>query len=508
MGISYSSPQLGGALEPYFAYATSGYAATGVAFATGDTRSFGFLGSFTASAQSVQSTSLSLVYTGAEDSQVTTVPCSVDVFGTTTVVESLFHTFPQYSFWTTLTTYTEVLETQTTVPGTAPGEVSTVLTYRTTTVTTSAPDQSITGTSISTSTFSNTVTVGSLLCPVANTLLGTGTMLLVAPSMQPYMNYIIFVGTPTAPRFNLTYVQTTVPGTRVVTVPSVVITRTASQATPSTTTVTVFSTTFAPGCATASSGVAVPPTSSAAESQLTAAPSSTESQSGADASAAESVPPFSSANSSLSVPTAAPLPSGSVPLPSQNFAIAIQPPSNQKRQTGGSYVSSSGESTSNCSQGSLWSGLNGQLLYAGMVISTNPGNTYQPLPGIAQNGSISTTFRLLNNELVWVNSAFMNNKAQFCQDSAGQVYAKFTNSSLGFDCSPVVLGVVTRESGMRSPFVWSGLGFDSRSEHFFVWAGSSNERGLLDNNEELDLWRNDLTANSYMKTFYLWPWAI
>ncbi|GKT59315.1 putative conserved hypothetical protein [Colletotrichum tofieldiae] len=132
------------------------------------------------------------------------------------------------------------------------------------------------------------------------------------------------------------------------------------------------------------------------------------------------------------------------PLPSIPAAFAHDL---RKRQTSGGYLDTDAGPpiTSNCSVASTFivNSL-GQLVVGGSVISMNPGTSFIPLRPISPQGSVTGTFTVSNGELAWVNPAFFDGRAGFCQDTTGQVFATFANPAVAYppNCSPVQLGSV------------------------------------------------------------------
>ncbi|GJC79109.1 hypothetical protein ColLi_01947 [Colletotrichum liriopes] len=132
------------------------------------------------------------------------------------------------------------------------------------------------------------------------------------------------------------------------------------------------------------------------------------------------------------------------PLPSIPAAFAHDL---RKRQTPGGYLDTDAGPpiTSNCSVASTFivNSL-GQLVVGGSVISMNPGTSFIPLRPISPQGSVTGTFAVSNGELAWVNPAFFDGRAGFCQDTTGQVFATFADPAVAYppNCRSVQLGSV------------------------------------------------------------------
>jgi hypothetical protein len=104
--------------------------------------------------------------------------------------------------------------------------------------------------------------------------------------------------------------------------------------------------------------------------------------------------------------------------------------------------------TSDCSLATPFIFDHGTLSSGGQLISTDPGVTYQPFAVNPDVGSITTTFAVEGNTLVWYNESFVNNYADSCQDTGGQVWVIFDGNPPPFDCSTIVL--VTFESKFKT----------------------------------------------------------
>ncbi|CAJ2503750.1 Uu.00g111440.m01.CDS01 [Anthostomella pinea] len=94
-----------------------------------------------------------------------------------------------------------------------------------------------------------------------------------------------------------------------------------------------------------------------------------------------------------------------------------------------------------CTDATLFSLTDGELISGGQAVSTEPGVAFAPIR-VSPTGSISTTFSVVNGLLEWYNAAFLDGKAGFCQVAPGQVYATFsTPSTFPAGCEVVSLVV-------------------------------------------------------------------
>ena len=96
---------------------------------------------------------------------------------------------------------------------------------------------------------------------------------------------------------------------------------------------------------------------------------------------------------------------------------------------------------SDCSDATLFRRRRGELLLRDRLISVNPGVPYISLMDISVEGSITTTFSVVNDSLIWSNSSFYYGEAQFCQQTDGDILVSFTEDGAPDDCMPVDLRV-------------------------------------------------------------------
>ena len=167
--------------------------------------------------------------------------------------------------------------------------------------------------------------------------------------------------------------------------------------------------------------------------------------------------PFSLAG--LSSPSSQPaLASGVIttttPTPSPTpFLLSITPaPARQRRRrqtTNQQLVGGDGQSTAECSNAARLVVNEGQLSINGQLLITLPGQPFVPFfsTGGATPGSISTTFDIVDDRLIWSNGAFADGTASFCRDQAGTIFAVFGTPPV--DCAEVVLSSVPSKSHMK-----------------------------------------------------------
>jgi hypothetical protein len=108
-------------------------------------------------------------------------------------------------------------------------------------------------------------------------------------------------------------------------------------------------------------------------------------------------------------------------LPTERFKLK-----NRQSQSGfvGNYT---GQSPDNCSDATIFHQKRGQLLHHKRAISVDPGVDYINISDYP-DGSISTTFSVVHNILVWTNETFFNGHAGFCQGPSNEVYVTFTDN--------------------------------------------------------------------------------
>lgn len=138
----------------------------------------------------------------------------------------------------------------------------------------------------------------------------------------------------------------------------------------------------------------------------------------------------------------------SSPLPTINPAdhafvlrITQHSPSGRqvKRQSGSTYVSSSGTVTNDCTDSPIYSATNGSLTATinGTVYtySTSAGVGAAPFVPSTIAGDITTTFSISSNGVLqWTNAAFFNGQASFCVLQNGAVYALFQQNAQPDGC--------------------------------------------------------------------------
>ncbi|KAH6652288.1 hypothetical protein BKA67DRAFT_352219 [Truncatella angustata] len=97
-----------------------------------------------------------------------------------------------------------------------------------------------------------------------------------------------------------------------------------------------------------------------------------------------------------------------------------------------------------CSNAVLVEFLNGELFAAGQSISTDLNVPFLDLTRPVE-GSITTSFSIGSDILVWANAAFFGGFARFCQVQNGTVYALFTELDAPAACIPADLVVYSGE---------------------------------------------------------------
>ncbi|ROW10556.1 hypothetical protein VMCG_01934 [Cytospora schulzeri] len=80
---------------------------------------------------------------------------------------------------------------------------------------------------------------------------------------------------------------------------------------------------------------------------------------------------------------------------------------------------------SDCSQAMQFYIVNGELVRGDGVVSANVGDDHVLLAVSTTRGSITTTWGMVDGELVWANGNFTGGRAGFCRDVGGEVYATF-----------------------------------------------------------------------------------
>ncbi|KAK7702231.1 hypothetical protein SLS64_009809 [Diaporthe eres] len=161
-------------------------------------------------------------------------------------------------------------------------------------------------------------------------------------------------------------------------------------------------------------------------------------------------------------------PSGSAVPSSAVFVIQIGPAnpsesgapgSKARRQSGeGGFVGNAGVNNPvECSQATQFAIIDGELTSGGQKVSTNPGVSSAPLAVRPAVGLITRTWEIVDDELLWVNAAFVGGEATFCVDTATSRVI-FSTTGAGNEpvgCTPIEL---TPLFGKSSPLRMNYLG--------------------------------------------------
>lgn len=145
-------------------------------------------------------------------------------------------------------------------------------------------------------------------------------------------------------------------------------------------------------------------------------------------------------------------PSGSAVPSSAVFVIQIGPAnpsesgapgSKARRQSGeGGFVGNAGVNNPvECSQATQFAIIDGELTSGGQKVSTNPGVSSAPLAVRPAVGLITRTWEIMDDELLWVNAAFVGGQATFCVDTATSRVI-FSTTGAGNEpvgCTPIEL---------------------------------------------------------------------
>lgn len=104
---------------------------------------------------------------------------------------------------------------------------------------------------------------------------------------------------------------------------------------------------------------------------------------------------------------------------------------------------------SNCSQAAVFRvGAGGVLLIDETPFSVSPGSTFAPLRVGVSSGSINAVFSNIGGNLAWTNADFFGGRAGFCQDSTGQVFATFRDTTQSANrppgCNTINLSIISR----------------------------------------------------------------
>ena len=144
-------------------------------------------------------------------------------------------------------------------------------------------------------------------------------------------------------------------------------------------------------------------------------------------------------NRASSVPTAAP----------PGFLVTLTSDINRPvhRRADPSFLASNGTVTSNCHLSTTYSLTAGNQLSAtdGSIFSTSPDIKYQPFVTNNTTGSISTTWQLFGNYLIWKNNAFQNGTASLCVDSTSKTIYVYFADPVPESCTPVYLTTLPGE---------------------------------------------------------------
>ncbi len=117
---------------------------------------------------------------------------------------------------------------------------------------------------------------------------------------------------------------------------------------------------------------------------------------------------------------------------------------NAKRQA---VLGGQGQATTSCADAVIYSLMNGQLFAnsssGALQYGTSPGVQYANFTPSASPGSITTLFSVdSQNNLLWSNSNFYNNQAQFCVMPDGMIVAVFVQQAAApVLCNFVVLSL-------------------------------------------------------------------
>ncbi|KAF6827671.1 wsc domain-containing protein [Colletotrichum plurivorum] len=106
---------------------------------------------------------------------------------------------------------------------------------------------------------------------------------------------------------------------------------------------------------------------------------------------------------------------------------------------------------SNCSQAAVFRvGAGGALFIDDTPFSVSPGATFAPLRVGVTSGSINAVFSNVGGSLAWTNADFFGGRAGFCQDTSGQVFATFRDTTVSGNlppgCTVISLSIISRNS--------------------------------------------------------------
>lgn len=148
-------------------------------------------------------------------------------------------------------------------------------------------------------------------------------------------------------------------------------------------------------------------------------------------------------------PSASASGTGAPAVPSADvFVIGIGPadptgaPGSKARRQSSGFIGNAGVNNPvECSQATQWAIIDGELTSGGQKVSTSPGPAAAPLAVSPTVGSITRTWEIVDDELLWVNGSFAGGQATFCQDSTiRKVFFVTTGAGTEPDgCTPVTL---------------------------------------------------------------------
>ncbi|KAL3428035.1 hypothetical protein PVAG01_01544 [Phlyctema vagabunda] len=123
------------------------------------------------------------------------------------------------------------------------------------------------------------------------------------------------------------------------------------------------------------------------------------------------------------------------------FFLSVEPLLLAKRQVGGLFIGSGGQTTDNCRAATIFTIESGSLFSSGEIVSTGFNVTRKPFAVSPIVGSISTVFEIEGSVLEWNNDFFSNNQASYCL-SNGTVEAIFSSGAAPSGCTPVFLNTL------------------------------------------------------------------
>ena len=151
-------------------------------------------------------------------------------------------------------------------------------------------------------------------------------------------------------------------------------------------------------------------------------------------------------------------PDRNLALSGSPFVLVIYDPSihngrRRKRQSGGSYLGTNGQLTTQCSNANAYNLVNGQLFVTNSGVtqqfSTNANVPYQAFLPSSSVGTITTTFSLTaGSALLWTNTAFYAGNTQFCVMPSGVINAVFAYGAEPSGCVFISLTISDCRSGI------------------------------------------------------------